>query len=88
MGRDYPYSWLKKASIELGFDVHPYAIVRHSTITKMVGIYGAEETQKHFSLHLAGLYDYWVADEDKKQEMYARARPGVVNLDKVKEVGE
>jgi len=81
LGRDYPYSWLKKASVLLGFEnVHPYAIVRHSTITKMVGIFGAQETQKYFSEHILGLYDYWVADEDKKQEMYARARPGVVEM--------
>ena len=86
LGRDYPYSWLKKASVLLGFDVHPYAIVRHSTITKMVKLYGPENVQKHFSLHLAGLYDYWQTDEDKKQEMYAKARPGgVVEMEKKNE---
>ena len=78
LGRDYPYSWLKKASVELGFDVHPYAIVRHSTITNLSDYYTPEEIKRNFSLHLHGLYDYLHTTEDKKQAMYARARPGGV----------
>ena len=78
LGRDYPYSWLKKASVELGFDVHPYAIVRHSTITSLSDYYTPEEIKRNFSLHLHGLYDYLHTKEERKQEMYARARPGGV----------
>jgi len=80
LGRDYPYTWLKRASVLLGFDVHPYAIVRHSTITALSDVYTPEDIQHNFSLHLAGLYDYLHTKEDKKQEMYARARPGVVEI--------
>ena len=85
LSKEYPYKWLKRAAVQLGFDVQAYAIVRHSTITALSDHYTPEEIQNLFSMHLSGLYDYLHAKEDKKAAMYAKARPGVVEM---KGVGE
>jgi len=75
-GKDFLYERIRKTLKTLGFyGVKAYAVIRHSTITALSEFYTPEEIQKLFSLHLSdSVWHYLHYDDDKKQEMYARAR--------------
>jgi integrase len=81
-GKDYLSERIRKAAKDLGFEgVVPYAIVKHSTITALSDHYTPEEIKKYYSLHLSpALYRYLHLKEEKKQEMYARARAKIVDV--------
>ena len=78
-GKDYLYEKIRQAAKSLGFDVIAYAIIRHSTITALSDYYTPEEIKEGFSLHLSdSVWRYLHLKEEKKREMYARARGKIV----------
>ncbi len=82
-GKDYLSESIKKAAQALGFfDVVPYAIIKHSTITALSDHYSPEEIQRLFSMHLSpAFFVYLHTKEERKQEMYARARGKMREID-------
>ena len=75
-GKDFLYERIRKVLKELSFyGVKAYTVIRHSTITALSEFYTPEEIQKLFSLHLSNsIWHYLKYDDNKKQEIYARAR--------------
>jgi len=87
-GKDYLSECIKKAARALGFyDVVPYAIIKHSTITALSDHYSPEEIKKYFSLHFSpALYNYLHLKEEKKAGMYAKARGKIGEIERVKSI--
>ena len=75
-GKDYVYESIRKVLKELGFyGVKAYVVIRHSTISALSNDYTPEEIQHLFSLHLSdSVWHYLKYDDERKQEIYARAR--------------